>query len=50
VDFSPRGTLVPLWGSEAKASRGLKPALHGLVAAMLLCGAGCQPDVTILDE
>jgi 16S rRNA (guanine966-N2)-methyltransferase len=27
ADFSPRGTLVPLLGSEAKASRGLKPAL-----------------------
>jgi hypothetical protein len=39
ADFSPRGTLVPLPGSEAKASRGLKPALHDLVAALLLCGA-----------
>jgi DNA-binding transcriptional regulator LsrR (DeoR family) len=28
ADFSPRGTSVPLGGSEAKASRGLKPALQ----------------------
>jgi 16S rRNA (guanine966-N2)-methyltransferase len=28
ADFSPRGTLVPLLGSEAKASRGLQPALR----------------------
>ena len=26
----PRGTLVPLAGSEAKASRGLKPARHAV--------------------
>ncbi|HEY6343357.1 MAG TPA: hypothetical protein VIY49_17820, partial [Bryobacteraceae bacterium] len=25
ADFSPRGALAPLFGSEAKASRGLKP-------------------------
>ena len=39
ADFSPRGTLVLLWESEAKASRGLKPALHDFVAPLLLCGA-----------
>jgi hypothetical protein len=34
ADFSPRGASAPLFGSEAKASRGLKPALRDLVAAM----------------
>jgi hypothetical protein len=38
ADFSPRGTLVPLGESEAEASRGLKPALRDLVAALLLSG------------
>jgi hypothetical protein len=28
ADFSPRGASAPLFGSEAKASRGLKPTLH----------------------
>ncbi|HEY7335034.1 MAG TPA: type II secretion system protein [Bryobacteraceae bacterium] len=29
ADFSPRGALAPLCHGEAKASRGLKPALRG---------------------
>jgi hypothetical protein len=39
--FSPRGTSVPLRGSQAKASRGLKPALHDLVAAVPRCATIC---------
>jgi len=32
VDFSPRGALAPPEApGEAKASRGLKPALHGIL-------------------
>jgi hypothetical protein len=42
VDFSPRGASAPLFGSEAEASRGLKPAPHNLVAATPRFGAGCQ--------
>jgi hypothetical protein len=33
----PRGAPAPLSGSEAKASRGLEPALHGLFAAKPRC-------------
>jgi len=41
--FSPRGASAPLKGGEAKASRGLKPAL--LVAALCLCGIASAADV-----
>jgi hypothetical protein len=34
ADFGPRGTSVPLGGSEAKASRGLRPALQAARAAI----------------
>jgi hypothetical protein len=37
ADFSPRGASAPLVGSEAKASRGLKPAFPGLFAAKPRC-------------
>jgi hypothetical protein len=37
ADFSPRGASAPLSASEAEASRGLKPALRDLIAAMPRC-------------
>jgi mono/diheme cytochrome c family protein len=43
ADFSPRGTSVPLVGSEAKASRRLKPALHAQPGLQPPSGPGLKP-------